>query len=195
MPLVLGLGNPGERYARTRHNVAWWVLDLLAERGAADELERDALYRARLATVAGKPLVLLQPLTFMNLSGDALAAWERRHGAVAGDWLAVSDDVYLPVGALRLRTQGSSGGHRGLESLEARLGTREFPRLRLGVGAAEGASALRSHVLETFSPEEMPAMQEGVRQAADAIECWLAEGWTSAMNRFNRKVRKEEQEP
>lgn len=194
MPLVLGLGNPGERHVRTRHNVAWWVLDLLAERGAVTGVEQDALYRARFATVAGKPVVLMQPLTFMNASGEALSEWERRHGEVAGEWLAVSDDVYLPVGALRLRTQGSSGGHRGLESLEAAVGTREFPRLRLGVGAAAESAALRSHVLETFAPEELPVMQEGVRQAADAIECWLTEGWASAMNRFNRRVRKEDQE-
>ncbi len=195
MSLVLGLGNPGERYATTRHNVAWWVLDLLAERGAAVELEPHALYRARLASIEGKSLVLLQPLTFMNLSGDALAEWERRHGAVSGQWMAVTDDVYLPVGALRLRAQGSSGGHRGLESLESSVGSRDFPRMRLGVGEADEAAGLRSHVLETFSPEELPVMQEGVRLAADAIECWLHEGWDSAMNRFNRRVKKEEPKP
>lgn len=194
MPLVLGLGNPGERYARTRHNVAWWVLDLLAERAGAVELERDALHRARLASIAGKSLVLLQPLTFMNLSGEALTRWQSQHGSVEGQWLAVSDDVYLPVGALRLRASGSSGGHRGLESLEAACGTREFPRLRIGVGEAAGAAALRSHVLETFSPEEMPVIQEGVRQTADAIEVWLTSGWVSAMNQFNRRVRKEDRE-
>lgn len=194
MPLVLGLGNPGERYAPTRHNVAWWVLDLLAERGSATELERDPLYRARLASIAGKSLVLLQPLTYMNASGEALARWQMQHGPVSGDWLAVSDDVYLPVGAMRLRASGSSGGHRGLESLEAVLGTREFPRLRIGVGEAAEAAGLRSHVLEMFSPEEMPVIQEGVRRAADAIGVWLTLGWISAMNQFNRKVRKEDRE-
>jgi len=194
MPLVLGLGNPGERYAHTRHNVAWWVLDLLAERAGAVELERDALYRARLASIEGKSLILLQPLTYMNLSGEALARWQSQHGSVEGEWLAVSDDVYLPVGALRLRASGSSGGHRGLESLEATCGTREFPRLRIGVGEAAGSAALGSHVLETFSPEELPVIHEGVRQAADAIGVWLASGWVSAMNQFNRKVRKEDRE-
>lgn len=192
MPLVLGLGNPGERYTHTRHNVAWWALDLVAERSAATELESTSRYRARLAEVAGKPLVLLQPLTFMNASGEALSEWERRHGPVAGEWVAVSDDVYLPVGALRLRAQGSSGGHRGLESLEAAIGSREFPRLRIGVGEAVASEALRRHVLETFTPEELPVIQEGVRMAADAIACWLAEGWVSAMNRFNRRTQKED---
>jgi PTH1 family peptidyl-tRNA hydrolase len=185
--LVVGLGNPGERYASTRHNVAWHVLDTLAARHAARETERHATYRAREASIAGQPVALLQPLTFMNLSGGALEAWRERHGPES-QLLVVSDDVYLPLGHVRIRTGGSSGGHRGLESIEAAVGSREYARLRIGVGAAGSAAELKEHVLEEFAPEDAPALEEAVRQSADAVECWLAEGVASAMNRFNRRV-------
>jgi PTH1 family peptidyl-tRNA hydrolase len=185
--LVVGLGNPGERYARTRHNVAWAVLDELAARHAAGEAPGHPTYRARCAIVAGQSLALLQPLTWMNLSGEALAAWREEHGKEDG-LLVVSDDVYLPLGALRIRTSGSAGGHRGLESIETAVGSRDYTRLRIGVGAAEASAALREHVLEEFAPEEAPALEEAVRRAADAVECWVAEGALGAMNQFNRKV-------
>jgi PTH1 family peptidyl-tRNA hydrolase len=185
--LVVGLGNPGERYVSTRHNVAWRVLDTLAARHGAREAGRDATARARETTIAGQVAVLLQPLTYMNLSGEALAAWRERHG-VETQLLVVSDDVYLPLGSVRMRASGSSGGHRGLESIEAAVGGRDFARLRIGVGGAESSAALKEHVLEEFAPEEMPALEEVVRLAADAVECWAAEGVSGAMNRFNRRV-------
>lgn len=194
MRLVVGLGNPGERYARTRHNVAWWVLDELAARGDARPGEAGDTYRARHTRSGGHDVVLMAPLTYMNLSGEALREWKDRHELQAGDLLVVSDDVYLPLGTLRLRAGGSSGGHRGLESVEAELGHRDFARLRIGVGGAESSEALREHVLEEFTPEEAPAIEEAVRRAADAVECWLAEGALAAMNRFNRRVRREESE-
>jgi len=185
--LVVGLGNPGERYASTRHNVAWRVLDTLAARHGSRETGRDATARARGTTIAGQPVSLLQPLTFMNLSGEALAAWRERNG-METRLLVVSDDVYLPLGSVRLRASGSSGGHRGLESIEAAVGGRDYARLRVGVGAAESAAALKEHVLEEFAPEELPALDAAVRLAADAVECWVADGVLSAMNRFNRRV-------
>lgn len=194
MRLVVGLGNPGGRYAHTRHNVAWRVLDELAARGDALPGEGGAAYRARRARSGGHDVVLLQPLTFMNLSGEAIREWKDRHGLDAGELLVVSDDVYLPLGTLRLRAGGSSGGHRGLESVEAALEHRDYARLRVGVGAAESGDELRRHVLEEFTPEEVPAIEEAVRRAADAVECWLAEGTLAAMNRFNRRVRREESE-
>src|SRR5262245_66546298 len=122
----------------------------------------------------------------MNLSGDALGAWRERHGPEE-QLLVVSDDVYLPLGRLRVRAAGSSGGHHGLESIEAAVGGRDYARLRIGVGAAESSAELREHVLETFAPEEMPALDEAIRRAADAVESWVAEGALGAMNRFNRK--------
>jgi PTH1 family peptidyl-tRNA hydrolase len=138
--------------------------------------------------------MLLAPLTFMNASGEAIREWQDRHGLDAGELLVVSDDVYLPLGTLRLRAGGSSGGHRGLESIESTVGHRDYARLRVGVGAAESSEALKEHVLEEFAPEELPALEEAIRRAADAVECWLAEGTLAAMNRFNRRVRREESE-
>lgn len=191
MRLVLGLGNPGERYARTRHNVAWWVLDALAGSWQATRDEDRREYQSVRARVADHDVILMKPLTFMNRSGEALLQWQREHGFAAEDLLVVSDDVYLPIGSIRIRPQGSSGGHRGLESLEQALGSREFARLRLGVGAADSGAELKEHVLDEFAPEEQPALDEMVRLAAEAVECWVRAGKLSAMNQFNRKVRKE----
>ena len=185
MWLVVGLGNPGERYARTRHNVAWRTLDELAARHATRETPGHAAFRARRATIAEREVELLQPLTYMNLSGEALRAWREREG-VEQALLVVSDDVYLPLGRLRVRARGSSGGHRGLESIESVVG-RDYDRLRIGVGAAGESSALREHVLEQFAPEEEPVLEEAIRRAADAVECWIAEGALGAMNQFNRR--------
>jgi len=185
--LVVGLGNPGDRYVATRHNVAWHVLDMLAARHGAREAGRQTTWRAREASIAGQPVVLLQPLTYMNLSGEALGAWREQRGQEQ-ELLVVSDDVYLPLGHVRVRTSGSSGGHRGLESIEAAVGGRDYARLRVGVGAAGSSAELKEHVLDEFAPEELPALAEAIRLAADVVECWVAEGAPSAMNRFNRRV-------
>ena len=193
MRLVLGLGNPGERYARTRHNVAWRVLDELARRHGATPDEDVAEYRTRRIRAAGDELVLMEPRTFMNASGEALAAWWGRHEAGPGSagLLVVTDDVYLPLGLIRLRGRGTSGGHRGLESVQQAVGSREYARLRIGVGAAESSAELREHVLDEVAPEEQPALEEAIRLAADAVERWVSEGLLAAMNEFNRRVRKE----
>jgi PTH1 family peptidyl-tRNA hydrolase len=208
--LVVGLGNPGERYVRTRHNVAWAVLDELAARHAAEEAPGHATFRARRVVIAGGAVELLQPLTYMNLSGAALLAWRERYGN-EHELLVVSDDVYLPSGTLRMRASGTSGGHRGLDSIEAAVGGREYVRLRIGVGApkaagapgapirkdgsedgsgkgpADDAAALREYVLGEITAEESPVLEAAVRRAADAVQCWVAEGALGAMNQFNRK--------
>jgi len=193
--LVVGLGNPGERYRGTRHNVAWQLLDELARRWRAVDEAPAGLYQARQARVADATVVLLKPLTFMNNAGQAVEGWLNRQSGPPDDLLVVSDDVYLPVGMLRLRLRGSSGGHRGLESVEQVLGGREFARLRLGVGAAESSAALREHVLDTFTLEEQGVIDETTRRAADAVEHWVIEGGIAAMNRFNRGIGKEVSEP
>jgi PTH1 family peptidyl-tRNA hydrolase len=187
---VLALGNPGARYALTRHNVAWWVAEELVSRWRAIPAEAPGEYRSWTRVLDGTTVHVLEPFTFMNASGEALSAWRDRHVLDLERLLVVCDDVYLPVGALRLRAGGSSGGHRGLESVEAALGTRDYARLRLGVGVPE-SEALREHVLEEFLEEEMKTMDEAVLQAADAAECWLRDGLTAAMNRFNRRTGEE----
>lgn len=190
MALVLGLGNPGARYANTRHNAGWWVVETLVVRWKARAAEAAPEYRRWQAEVAGNAVDLVAPLTFMNRSGEALAAWKARHGLDPGPMLVVADDVYLPLGMVRLKGRGSSGGHRGLESVEALLGSREYARLRVGIGAAEGAE-LREHVLEEPSEDERVVLEEAIRTAADAVECWIGEGLLAAMNRFNRRASKE----
>jgi len=189
--LVLGLGNPGSRFSRTRHNVGWRVLETLEHRAATEPGESNATYRTVRATREGRTLDLMYPLTFMNASGEALLAWRAAHELDPASLLVVADDVYLPVGALRLRERGSSGGHLGLESIEAALGGRDYARLRVGVGYA-GADELREHVLDGFEQDEEATVAEVVALAADAVECWASEGMTAAMNRFNRKLRTEE---
>ena len=194
MPLLVGLGNPGASYASTRHNVGWRVLDLLAARWRAGPGETDPRYRTRRATPEGREVDLMWPQTYMNASGEALEAWRERHPLEPSELLVISDDVYLPVGMLRMRAGGSSGGHRGLESIAASLATQEFTRLRIGVGTADSPE-LREHVLERFDQEEEAIVTEAITRAADAAECWILEGVTSAMNRYNRKVPKEAEEP
>lgn len=195
MRLVVGLGNPGERYAPTRHNVAWQVLDRLAERWHAVAAPGTAVFTARRARVGEVEVELMQPLTYMNRTGEALGTWVRERGGPPEDWLAVADDVWLPIGMVRFRPRGSSGGHRGLASLEAAFGSEEFARLRVGVGAAESQEHLKEHVLAPFEPEEMTEVKDAIERAADAVACWLSDGIETAMNRFNRRIVKEVQEP
>ena len=195
MALVVGLGNPGAPFARTRHNVGWRVVELLVRRWRARPEPRLPSLRAWSAELGSRAVHLLTPLTFMNLSGEALTAWRERHGFEPGDLLVVADDVYLPFGTLRLRPAGSSGGHRGLESIEAALGHQDYARLRIGVGAAEHRAALREHVLKEFEQEDEAAVDEVLELAADAVECWVRAGVTAAMNKFNRRIPKEDSTP
>jgi PTH1 family peptidyl-tRNA hydrolase len=195
VPLLVGLGNPGDRYARTRHNVGWRVLDLLAGRLKAKPFEACRSSEVWRASRGAGTIDLMKPLTFMNLSGEAIADWSARHPFGAEDLLVITDDVYLALGTIRMRARGSAGGHRGLESIAATLGHEDFARLRIGVGAAEDTAELREHVLEEFSEKDEKHAQEAIALAADAADCWIREGIGPAMNRFNRRVRKEVSEP
>ena len=190
---MLGLGNPGARYEDTRHNVGVRVTEELIGRWKARPVVSGPEYRAWEAAPGGRAVTLMRSQTWMNESGRAIAAWSARNAFDLAELLVVADDVYLPVGMVRLRAGGSSGGHRGLESIEQTVGSGEFARLRVGVGAAPGV-ALREHVLETFDEDEKGAVAESIGKAADAVEVWFGEGLLAAMNRFNRRVRKEEPE-
>jgi PTH1 family peptidyl-tRNA hydrolase len=193
VPLVVGLGNPGARYARTRHNVGWWVLERLIGRLKARADQGTPSYRSWRCDVAGRDVTILAPLAFMNLSGEAIDAWRAGH-ELEPTMLVICDDVYLPVGELRVRPHGSSGGHRGLQSIERALASREFPRLRIGVGAV-ASEELREYVLDEPMDEERERLEQECDRAADAVECWLGEGILATMNRFNRRVRREVPEP
>jgi PTH1 family peptidyl-tRNA hydrolase len=187
--VVVGLGNPGPEYAGTRHNVGFEVLDRVAAAVAAVPFETTRSYAARRGRVpgeAGPELVLLAPLTYMNLSGDAVVEFDARHGLSPERMLVVVDDVYLPLGQLRLRTGGSDGGHNGLASIAASVGTTAYARLRVGVGRGDEETRLRDHVLSGFRADEEPLKDEALRTACAAALAWATEGAIPAMNRFNR---------
>lgn len=183
--LIVGLGNPGPEYRNTRHNVGFCVADLLAERFKTG-FDREK-YNGLLAdaVIEGERALFLKPMTFMNLSGECAARAMRYQGLTPEDLLVVVDDVNLPLGKLRLRTSGSAGGHNGLISIIQHLGTDAFARLRLGVGRSDAGKQLRDHVLGRFTPSEKEPVDDMVKQAADAVECFIRNGITPAMNRFN----------
>lgn len=187
MKLIVGLGNPGQQYRNTRHNVGFRVLDDLAERlGARFDQEKYGGLLA-LAEHGGTRLMLFKPLTFMNLSGEAVAKAARNRVPKPEHVIVALDEIQLPLGTVRLRQEGSHGGHNGLRSVIEHLGSREFPRLRIGVGEKKAGQVLSDHVLSTFTPDEKPEVERAIKEAADAILCCIAEGVPTAMNRFNRK--------
>ena len=185
MRLVVGLGNPGERYRRTRHNAGFMVVDALAARAAAARGREEGDAWVAEATVGGEDVRLVKPLTFMNRSGIAVARLLEATGAAPADLVVVVDDVALELGTLRIRERGSHGGQNGLRSLIDVLGTDEFVRLRVGVRDGDLPEDLASYVLAEFPPEEVLVVQETVGLAADAVATILRDGPVEAMNRFN----------
>ncbi len=181
--LVVGLGNPGERYTGTRHNVGFDVVDELARR-AASPFSMVPKWVAQVATCGGR--VYMKPQTFMNLSGEAVANHARYHRIEPSEVLVILDDACLPLGEVRLRRSGGSGGHNGLESVMVHLGTEAVPRLRVGIGD-RGQIPLDEFVLSKFSIDERPLAQKGVLRAADAADHANAHGIEAAMNTFNNQ--------
>ena len=184
--LIVGLGNPGRDYAETRHNAGFMVLDRLARRWGA-EWKQDKAHKGLLA--AGPGVLLIKPQTFMNNSGECVGPIMRYYKYAPEQVLCVYDDTDLPMGSLRLRQAGSSGGHNGIKSLIAHLGSEKFPRVRVGVGAA-GQKQMIGHVLGKFAPDERPAMDTCLDKAADAVETLLKEGFEAAANKFNTRKQK-----
>jgi PTH1 family peptidyl-tRNA hydrolase len=182
--IIVGLGNPGERYANTRHNAGWEVVDELAQR------HRIALTTAKFEGLFGsgrigeQAVALLKPLTFMNDSGWAVQAARSFYDCPQDELLVVCDDINLPLGRLRVRRSGSAGGHRGLLSIEEQLGSQAYPRLRIGIGRGE-APDQKAHVLSRFTKEQEETIVAAIRRAADAVERWLTHGIETCMNEFN----------
>lgn len=185
MKLIVGLGNPGREYARTRHNVGFDIVDELARRIGV-EFRRSWRFPAELAegTLAGERVWLVKPRTFMNRSGEAVGPLMRKKGMQPADVVVVVDDVDLPTGRVRVRKTGSAGGHNGLKSLIAHIGSDQFPRVRVGIGRHAQRDTVE-HVLGRFSPDEQPVVEESIRRAADAVVAALKEGWDRAMTEFN----------
>jgi len=185
--VICGLGNPGAEYEETRHNVGWWVLEEAQATWRLPAFERAGAAWISQGRVADHDLVLVEPLTYMNRSGAALA---RLPGLddfdVARDLLVVVDDVSLDVGRLRFRAGGSAGGHNGLKSVEAVLGTQEYARLRIGVGAPPAGANLVDWVLAPFDPTDEETIVALLPVLVDALGGWLEDGVEAAGNRFNR---------
>jgi PTH1 family peptidyl-tRNA hydrolase len=187
MRLIVGLGNPGREYRETRHNVGFMVVDEIARRhNLTLAMGPSQIPDAMIAKKFGADgTLLVKPLTFMNNSGDAVSALTRYYDISFGDLLIVVDEVALPFGRLRARARGTAGGHNGLKSVIARLGTTEFARLRLGVGRGDAQRDLADHVLSKFEADEQSALGEFITRAADAAEMFAAEGIEKVMKTYN----------
>jgi PTH1 family peptidyl-tRNA hydrolase len=185
MKLIAGLGNPGPRYKGTRHNVGFAIVDEISRRHALTFESSPS--EAVVAKWRDRNALVVKPLTFMNLSGQAVGELARYFKVGSSDVLVVIDDVHLPLGRLRVRARGSAGGHNGLKSIEAHLGTDEYARLRVGVGRESGERQMSDHVVSRFEPGERAVIEEAIGKAADAVETFLTEGIDVVMNRYNRK--------
>lgn len=185
MKLIVGLGNPGAQYEKTRHNIGWRIVDAFAAkfRIAVTVHEKNAMTGS--GRVGGGSVLVAKPLTFMNLSGDAVRLLANSYSESFGDLLVVYDDIDLPTGRLRIRPNGSAGTHNGMRSIIAALGRDDFPRLRVGVRGGE-YEHLRDYVLDEFSPEELPLVDRSIARAVDALVLFCRGDLRRAMNEFNR---------
>lgn len=184
--VIVGLGNPGREYAKHRHNIGFQVVEALA---GAHGLTFDKLqHKARVASgrIAGHQVVLAKPLTYMNESGQSVSPLVHWYKTPLDQVLVVYDDLDVPLGVLRLRPGGGSGGHRGMRSIIQQLGSQDFPRLRIGIGRPPAGWDPADYVLSPFAEDELPVVVEVRERAVAAIECWLHEGIEAAMTQFNQ---------
>jgi len=184
--LLVGLGNPGRAYRYNRHNVGFMLLDRLVQRHKLSPFtKRQGKALVTGGRLSGISLILAKPQSYMNLSGEAVAALLRFYDLVLDRLLVCFDDIDLPLGTLRLRAEGGSAGHNGMQSIIQHLGTQAFPRLRLGVGRPPGNKSAATHVLKDFTDDEFDTMTFALDRAADAVESFVTAGIATAMNRFN----------
>jgi peptidyl-tRNA hydrolase, PTH1 family len=191
MKLIAGLGNPGPEYAGTRHNVGWMVLDAFAEkfRIRIDKHEKNAMTGE--GRVAGGSVLVAKPLTYMNLSGDAVRLLVNAYTESLDDLIVVYDDIDLPLAKLRIRPNGSAGTHNGMRSIVSALGTEKFARLRIGIGGVDSAGRLRDYVLGEFTADEEPVVKRAIERSVDALVLFCRGDLKRAMNEFNRDERDE----
>jgi PTH1 family peptidyl-tRNA hydrolase len=190
--LVVGLGNPGQEYTGTRHNLGFEVVDAIAGRHGLEW--RSARADALIANWRARRAFLVKPLTYMNLSGHAVGELQRYYKVELADLLIIVDEIHLELGRLRTRASGSAGGHNGLKSLIAQLGTDKFPRMRIGVGRGDTRRDFSGHVLSRFDANERRLVQETVERATDAVELFVTSGIEPMMNRFNRTTEEAKEE-
>jgi PTH1 family peptidyl-tRNA hydrolase len=185
MKLIVGLGNPGKEYEATRHNIGFIVIDELSERWniPLNQQKFKGVYGTGI--VNGEKVILLKPLTYMNLSGESIRPLMDYYKIDIEDFVVLYDDLDLPVGKLRLRMKGSAGGHNGIKSTIAHLGTQEFNRIRIGIDRPKNGMKVPDYVLGRFTVEEGPDMRHAVQKSADACEAWLRTPFLQVMNTFN----------
>jgi PTH1 family peptidyl-tRNA hydrolase len=183
--IVVGLGNPGREYARNRHNVGYQIVNHLAKSLGLSFDKRQAKARLALGTMGEQRVILVKPRTFMNESGGPVARVARFYKVKPDDMLVIFDDLDLPIGRIRMRPHGGSGGHKGMASIIKQLGQGDFPRLRVGIDRPPGRMDPAAYVLQNFSAEQEEIMVEVRERALAAVERWLAEGIDAAMNEFN----------
>lgn len=186
MKCVIGLGNPGKKYEKTRHNIGFIVIDELTRRHNAslDEVKFKSTYSV--TTVAGQKVMFIKPQTFMNLSGEAVRPLIEYYKIKVEDIVVIYDDLDLPVGKIRMREKGGHGGHNGIRSLIQHLGTKEFKRIRIGVGRPTTAQAIADYVLKPFAKKEQEDMKITVQESADACDMWLNKPYVDVMNTYNK---------
>ncbi|HEY2374403.1 MAG TPA: aminoacyl-tRNA hydrolase [Gemmatimonadaceae bacterium] len=195
MKVIVGLGNPGKEYERTRHNVGWWVLDHLADVWRFEGWRRDGDARVASGQVGAASVRLVKPQTYMNLSGAVLRPYLRRAGwSPQHDLLVILDEAALSLGTIRFRARGSSAGHNGLKSIEGALGHQDYARLRIGIAPPPGRHRgnLADYVLSEFGKSDAKVVEELMPTFVEAMETWIRDGIEPVMNRFNRKARGEE---
>ena len=185
MKCIIGLGNPGKKYAKTRHNIGFIMLDEFAT--SHQESFNQHKFKCNYTTMHlnGEKVLLIQPQTFMNLSGEGVRPLLDYFKIKTEDIAVVYDDLDLPTGKIRLREKGGHGGHNGIRSLIDHLGTKEFKRIRLGLGRPEGQMGVVDYVLQNFQKDELPAVKDSIHRAMDATECFIANSFKEAMNTFN----------
>ena len=184
--LIIGLGNRGGEYARTRHNVGWMCLDELERRGRFSRERREGPSRVREGSIEGFDVVTARPQTYMNLSGRAAVHLTEKYGVSPRDVIVVHDEADFPLGKIQIRRKGSSAGHKGVQSLIDAWRTDEFVRVRIGVGRSDGEGDLVEHVLDSFTPEERDLLPGIISRVADAIVAIIRDGPDVAMTTFNR---------
>jgi PTH1 family peptidyl-tRNA hydrolase len=191
MKLIVGLGNPGKTYAHNRHNAGFRCLNYFARLHSIRFDHRQCRARVVLAEVRGEKLLLAKPRTFVNLSGDSVACLVRKHEITLNDLLIIYDDLDLPLGKIRLRQSGGSGGHKGMNSIISALGSEDFPRIRVGIGRPQGEKqpvsedAIVNYVLSDFSRQEEAIIKPVIVTVAEAIDCFLTQEIEAAMSKFN----------
>ncbi len=192
MKLIIGLGNPGKTYAHNRHNVGFRCLNYFARLHSIHFDRRQCQARVAIGEVDGEKLMLAKPLTFMNLSGKSVAPLVQKYSIPLTDLLVIYDDLDLPLGKIRIRGSGGSGGHKGMSSIISALGSDDFPRIRVGIGRPQvdgrpsnDEEVIVKYVLSDFSPQEEALIKPAIARVAEAIDCFLTQGIEAAMNRFN----------